>query len=93
MVTLSQGVHFYNFGYSRGKYPRIHIPLLRVAAHSLSRRSAEIVMTLRGMKVVEMAGLAPVPFAGMIFAGKLYLTSGRILRTIDWQKNLWPTRL
>ena len=27
-------------------------------------------MALRGLKVVEMAGLAPVPFAGMILAGK-----------------------
>ena len=27
-------------------------------------------MALRGLKVVEMAGLAPVPFAGMILAGE-----------------------
>lgn len=27
-------------------------------------------MALRGVKVVEMAGLAPAPFAGMILAGK-----------------------
>jgi len=26
-------------------------------------------MTLRGIKVIEMAGLAPAPFAGMILAG------------------------
>ena len=27
-------------------------------------------MALRGLKVVEMAGLAPVPFAGMVLAGE-----------------------
>lgn len=27
-------------------------------------------MALRGLKVIEMAGLAPGPFAGMILAGK-----------------------
>lgn len=30
----------------------------------------ETSMALRGLKVVELAGLAPVPFAGMILAGK-----------------------
>ena len=28
-------------------------------------------MALRGLKVVEMAGLAPAPFAGMILAGRM----------------------
>ena len=28
-------------------------------------------MALRGLKVVEMAGLAPAPLAGMILAGKI----------------------
>jgi len=28
------------------------------------------VMALRGLKVVEMAGLAPAPMAGMILAGQ-----------------------
>ncbi len=27
-------------------------------------------MALRGLRVVELAGLAPVPFAGMILAGR-----------------------
>ena len=27
-------------------------------------------MALRGIRVVEMAGLAPAPFAGMILAGE-----------------------
>ena len=26
-------------------------------------------MALRGLRVLEMAGLAPVPFAGMVLAG------------------------
>lgn len=30
-------------------------------------------MALRGLKVVEMAGLAPAPFAGMVLAGKLIM--------------------
>lgn len=30
-------------------------------------------MALRGLKVVEMAGLAPGPFAGMILAGEAIL--------------------
>ena len=28
-------------------------------------------MALRGLRVVEMAGLAPAPFAGMILAGEM----------------------
>lgn len=32
-------------------------------------------MALRGIKVVEMAGLAPAPFAGMVLAGVIHALS------------------
>ena len=49
-------------------------------------------MALKGLRVVEMAGLAPAPFAGMILAGKVtilltmytinFLTSPQILEPL-----------
>ena len=41
-------------------------------------------MALRGLKVVEMAGLAPVPFAGMILAGE-----GRFGCWHSWECSVW----
>lgn len=35
----------------------------------IARVSYYIIMALRGLRVIEMAGLAPAPLAGMILAG------------------------
>ena len=52
----------------------IKLRLFPVSAAALRKKWAEVnvsaEMALRGLKVVEMAGLAPSPFAGMILAGE-----------------------
>ena len=51
---------------------RIHIPFIQSAPHTLQRRwmhaAGDDDPHLKGVKVVELAGLAPVPFAGMLLA-------------------------
>ena len=59
---------------------------------SESKRVQSVRMALKGLRVVEMAGLAPAPFAGMILAGKVtilltmytinFLTSPQILEPL-----------
>ncbi len=46
-------------------------------------------MALRGLKVVEMAGLAPAPFAGMILAGKQIASEQNIILKIVHLCRFW----
>lgn len=41
-------------------------------------------MALRGLKVIELAGLAPSPFAGMVLAGKSVNTPAICSSLIMW---------
>ena len=43
------------------------------------KRERSVKMALKGLRVVEMAGLAPAPFAGMILAGELTIPMKKIL--------------